>query len=85
MDLQRQILDLLAGRADATWDFVAIFIVLNTAPGGHYTGAVDEADLHSTLLDLYQKAMIRAEPAPATAPVPHWLPETKFQLAGGAI
>ncbi len=82
--LESRILDLLAGHDDTPWDFVAIFIKLNTAPGGHYTGAVDEKELHSTLFDLYQKALIRADPAPAATSVPHWPPETKFRLAGGS-
>lgn len=84
MELESRILGLLAGRADMAWDFVALFMILNTAPGGHYTGAVEEADLHSTLLGLYRRSMIAADPAPVAIPAPQWPPETKFRLAGGS-
>ncbi len=52
MTLAREILALLAPRNDREMNFPAIYIMLNTAPGGNYQERYSEAEIQRTLVEL---------------------------------
>lgn len=61
MTLAREILALLAPRNDKETDFPAIYIMLNTAPGGNYQARYNEAEIQRTLVELVAGGAVAEE------------------------
>jgi hypothetical protein len=57
-DAAAEVLHLLAAHAGEPMDFVAIYMLLNTTDGGHYTDRFDEDTLRAALDDLLSQGRI---------------------------